>query len=131
MSSYSRILFGNNLKYLRNKNSLNQKELADKLQVSQNTVSNWEQGNREPDSIELFLEICKIFEVTLDELIKSDLQNSRFTTIDEATLFLISNPVVSAYGGYDLDKMTNEEKIQFANKVAGIFKIISEEYKNK
>lgn len=51
------------------------------------------------------------------------------STIEEATLFLIQNPVVAAYGGYDLDKMTDEEKIEFANQIADSIKFFGNKYK--
>ena len=36
------------LKNLRKKAGLTQKEIAEKLQVGQNSYSNWEKGNRTP-----------------------------------------------------------------------------------
>lgn len=128
MSSYDRILFGTNLKELRTKARMSQQDLANKLGVSQNTVSNWESGNREPDSIELFLQIADIFGVTLDELLKSNQYQTQFTNVDDAMLFIIQNPAVAAYGGYDLDKMSDQDKIEFANQIADTIKFFGQKY---
>jgi transcriptional regulator with XRE-family HTH domain len=42
------MMFGPRLKELREQGGLSQKALADKAGVSQNAVSHWEQGLREP-----------------------------------------------------------------------------------
>lgn len=128
MGTYDRTVFGSNLKYLRKIRNMNQTELATRMGVSQNTISNWESGNREPDSIEQFLQLCEIFGVTLDELVKSNLDEYHFTNVDEAMLFIIQNPMVAAYGGYDLDKMSDQDKIDFANQIADSIKFFGQKY---
>lgn len=49
-----------------------------------------------------------------------------FATVEDAMQFIIQSPVVSAYGGYDLDKMSDDEIIDFANELSEIFKVIAE-----
>lgn len=51
------------LKELRLENQLTQKELADKLKVSQNAIFNWEKGNRKP-SKEMIEKIAFLFHVS-------------------------------------------------------------------
>lgn len=51
------------LKELRLENQLTQKELADKLKVSQNAIFNWEKGNRKP-SKEMIERIAFLFHVS-------------------------------------------------------------------
>lgn len=50
-------VFAEQLKTLRKKNSLTQKELAEKVGVKQNSYANWENGNREPN-IEMLVRIA-------------------------------------------------------------------------
>lgn len=57
-----------NLKLLREKRKLTQNELAEKLQVSKITVSQWEQGRREP-SLKMVIKIAKILSCSCDELL--------------------------------------------------------------
>ena len=52
---------------LRKENSLTQKELAEKLNVSDRTVGNWERGRNLPDP-SLFVPLCSILDITLTEL---------------------------------------------------------------
>ena len=53
----------------RKKIGLSQKELADKLHVSQQSISQWEKGLREP-SIEMLKKLAEIFNCTIDELVR-------------------------------------------------------------
>ena len=48
---------------LRKKNGFSQENLADKLQVSRQAVSRWEQGTADPSSSNI-LELSKLFNVT-------------------------------------------------------------------
>ena len=59
---------GNFIKELRKKNNLTQKEFADKLGVTFQAVSKWENGKNIPD-ISTLKEISKIFNVNIDEII--------------------------------------------------------------
>ena len=56
---------------LRKDNNLTQDELAEKLYVSRQTVSNWENGKFYPD-IETLILISNTFNVSLDDLLKTD-----------------------------------------------------------
>ncbi|SEL23913.1 DNA-binding transcriptional regulator, XRE-family HTH domain [Carnobacterium iners] len=57
------------LKQKRNELQLTQEEVAEKIHVSRQTISNWENGRNLPDLSSLIL-ISEIYAVSLDELIK-------------------------------------------------------------
>lgn len=59
-------------KYRANMN-LSQEELAEKLYVTRQTVSNWETGKSYPD-IHSALLMSSLFQISLDQLIKGDLE---------------------------------------------------------
>lgn len=61
----------NRLVDLRKAKNLSQEELAEKLYVSRQTISNWERGKTYPDINSLLL-IATFFDVSLDNLIKGD-----------------------------------------------------------
>ena len=63
------INFAKNLKKLRQDNNLSQEDIAEKLNTSYKTVSHWETGYSEPSLTQLE-KLSKIFDVTIDELIK-------------------------------------------------------------
>ena len=61
-------MIGANIKRLRVHQGMTQKNLADKLFVSAQAVSRWENDEVEP-SISTILEISKIFGVSVDEIL--------------------------------------------------------------
>lgn len=60
--------FSKNLKTLRAKQGLSQKELANQMHVERSTVAGWETKDRMPD-VFLLVRIADIFDTTLDELV--------------------------------------------------------------
>lgn len=62
---------GSVIKELREKNNLTQYQLAEKLGVSDKTVSKWETGNGYPD-IALLEPIAQVFSVSVTELISGN-----------------------------------------------------------
>lgn len=61
--------FNNKLYNLRKQKGFSQEELANRLNVSRQTVSKWELGDSTPD-MEKLIAISDLFEVSLDELVK-------------------------------------------------------------
>lgn len=70
---------GNRIASLRKQNNLSQKELAEKLCVSNKTVSKWECGNGNPD-IDTLLKLSHIFNVKLEDFISNEEQIPSGTT---------------------------------------------------
>lgn len=59
----------NNIKQYRLENKITQKELAEELNVSQNTISQWETDIREPN-IRKVIELAEVLSTTVEELYK-------------------------------------------------------------
>ncbi len=64
---------GSQIKRYRNELHLSQEELAEKIFVSRQSVSNWETDKTYPDIKSLLL-LSELFSVSLDTLIKGDLE---------------------------------------------------------
>ena len=65
--------FGKNLQHLRRLNrNMTQETIAERLEVSRQTVSKWENDECKPD-IEKAIEICSLFNCSLDNLFRDDL----------------------------------------------------------
>lgn len=70
---------GQNLQFLRKmRNKMTQEELAEKLNVSRQTISKWELDAVYPE-IDKVVELCKLFSCTMDELVREDMN-----VVDEA-----------------------------------------------
>ncbi len=125
-------MFGENLKKLRIKFGLSQEELGSKLSVngkpvSGKTIWSWETGRTEPN-MGAVQQLADLFGVSTDVLIKDQGEESRtypnFETAQDAIKFILEVPLVAQYGGYDLNSMTEEELIDFANRVAQMIQIM-------
>lgn len=64
--------FGINLKKLRKSKKLSQEDLADRMKVSRQSVSKWENGDAYPEMNNL-LELCKIFHCHINDLVNDSI----------------------------------------------------------
>lgn len=67
---------GNQIKKYRADNNLSQEDLAEKIYVTRQTISNWETGKSYPDIHSLLL-MSTLFNVSLDQLIKGDIETMK------------------------------------------------------
>ncbi|MBP3840614.1 MAG: helix-turn-helix transcriptional regulator [Bacilli bacterium] len=65
---------GQNILNLRKKNGLSQEQLGEKVNVTRQTISNWELEETAPNPEQLKL-LSKVLNVSVDDLIDNDLQN--------------------------------------------------------
>ena len=64
----------NRIAELRKKNGISQAQLGKVLGVAQNTISNWENGNREPDN-ESLRKMSALFDVSINYILGADEQS--------------------------------------------------------
>lgn len=102
---------GTNLQYLRQlSGNMTQEMLAEKLSVSRQTVSKWEMDAANPE-MDKALELCKIFNCTLDNLFREDMdkRSDKYTNlrIEEVAGFrYVDHTVISTDPESDaIDKM--------------------------
>lgn len=67
------MMFASRIKYLRQSKELNQVQLAEKLGVKKQSISNWENDNIMP-SVEMVVKIADFFHVSTDYLLGRDAQ---------------------------------------------------------
>ena len=65
---------GEKILQLRKKMGLSQEELAEKLNVTRQTISKWETNQSSPD-FEKIVPLCDLFEITTDELLRGKSEN--------------------------------------------------------
>ncbi|MCZ2990451.1 helix-turn-helix domain-containing protein [Acinetobacter baumannii] len=61
------------IQYFRKRDNMSQEELAEKLHVSRQSISNWENERNYPD-IHNLLMMSILFDVSLDDLVKGDVK---------------------------------------------------------
>jgi len=88
--------FSEKLQKLRKENNMSQEDLADKLDVSRQSVSKWESGQTYPEMDKL-LTMCKIFGITLDDLTNDEIKyndvksksNKGFSNLIDGIVYVI------------------------------------------
>ena len=88
---------GKQIKKYRSEQNKSQEELADKVFVSRQTISNWENDKNYPDIKSLLL-LSEVFGVSLDILVKGDIETMK--------------------------KMINENEVKKANHYGNIFAVL-------
>ena len=76
-------MIGDNIRKLRAEKGMTQKEIADRLFVTAQAVSRWENGEVEP-SLNTITELAKIFEVSVDELLGVAAENAPAAEAEQA-----------------------------------------------
>ena len=78
--------FGENLKIIRKNKKMSQEQLAEKVNVSRQSVSKWETGEAYPEMNNI-LELCKIFNCKINDLIHNDM--SDISSLDEELIMYV------------------------------------------
>lgn len=97
-------MIGNQIKKLRQENKLLQKDLAEELDLTQQTISLYESNKREPDS-ETLQKIAQYFDVSVDYLLGISKERTPADKIKEA---LSSDPELLDFW----DKLSDREDLQ-------------------
>lgn len=92
-------MFGDMIRKLRTAHSLNQVQLAGKLGVSKQTVSNWENNNILP-SIDMLVKTAVFFSVSTDYLLElDDRRYIEITGLTDAQLAHVQQIIFDISGG--------------------------------
>ena len=77
-------MFADRIKHLRQSKELNQVQLAEKLGVKKQSVSNWENDNIMP-SVDMLVKIADFFDVSTDYLLGRDRKDDAGTSLLDVT----------------------------------------------
>ncbi len=73
-------IVSNSIKKLREERGMTQDELAEKLNVTRQAVSNWETGKTQPD-IETLTRLAEIFDVSVERIIYGSERKERIVQV--------------------------------------------------
>lgn len=79
---------GSKLKKARTSSGLTQEKVAEEIQVSRQTISNWENEKSYPDIISV-IKLSDLYSISLDELLKGD--SKMIKHLEESTNIVSSN----------------------------------------
>ena len=103
--------FNNRLYQLRKQKVFSQEELANRLNVSRQTISKWEVGDSTPD-MEKLIAISDLFEVSLDKLVMGKEEEPQLSATSKSEFVSVLNEKVLTG--------ENKKKAKSVLKVAGI-----------
>ncbi|EDU35705.1 DNA-binding helix-turn-helix protein [Clostridium sporogenes ATCC 15579] len=145
------ILLGDKIKKLRKSKNITQEELGKNIGVTTSMVGMYETNARKP-SYEVLIKIADFFCVSTDfllnteekldmaldsakkihDMVKKGLQESdcnyRFNNAEEAMKFILKQPSIMGYGGFDASKMSDDEIVEFANELLNLLKMLGPKY---
>lgn len=78
--------FGDNLKIIRKRKNMTQEQLAEKLNISRQSVSKWETGEAYPEMNNI-LQLCKIFNCNINDLINNNI--SDISSLDDEIIMSV------------------------------------------
>ncbi|MDF2505516.1 helix-turn-helix transcriptional regulator [Clostridium sp.] len=105
--------FGQKLKQLRMESNLTQSELAEKLNLSKANISKYESNDIEPN-LQTLTAISKLFNISIDYLLKDNFQQESLT-LDEELQQLLNDPdtMVAFKDFKNLSETDKQEIINF------------------
>ena len=110
--------FKDNLKKIRKDNNLSQEELAEKLNVTRQSVSKWESGVAYPE-MDKVIQICKMFNLNIDDLLNKDIKEVNEAKESKSIL----NKYVDDFLGY----ITKAVKVICSMSLSQIIKCLLEQ----
>lgn len=129
---------GKRIKQLRSEKNITQEQFGKIFGIVKSTVSLYESSKSTPDD-DMKRKIARYFDVSLDYLMgNSDVKNpykdkpslpEEFTSPEEAIKFILNQNVIMGFGGFDVNTMSDEEVLEFANELLNQLRILSYKYK--
>ncbi|SHJ24973.1 Transcriptional regulator, contains XRE-family HTH domain [Clostridium cavendishii DSM 21758] len=142
-------MLGDKIRSIRKAKGLSINKLAKLTDISLGYLSDLENNKSKNPSLEKLEKIAAILDVTTDSFFKSDndlydsksneasidkkekalYETNEFKTAEEAMQFILKQPTIMGYGGFDINKMSDEDLVDFANELLNQMKLISYKYK--
>lgn len=102
--------FSKKLYELRKKNGLSQEEMANKLNVTRQTISKWELGESTPDMEKLII-LSDYFNISLDELVLGKIPKQSENNAKSTAVQIVDEKILTK---------ENKNKMKKGLKIAGI-----------
>lgn len=145
-------MFGKNIKYIRESKNIGVNELSRLSGVNASYISALERDEKKNPSVAILEKLANSLEVSIEDIMKTepisykDLDNldknseqikeevspyetGEFKTAEAAIQFILKQPAIMGYGGFNVEKLTDEELIEFANELLNQLKLLGLKYK--
>lgn len=109
--------------------------------VAQSTISNIINNDGVSPKSDTLTKFAKVLNCSIEDFFDTTSENStvresishygdsiKFKTAQEAAEFILKQPAVAAYGGFDVTKMSDNELMDFANELLRQLKLLGYKY---
>lgn len=117
------MIFAENLKELRKKNNMSQREIAERLFVTRSTITHWENGNRLPD-VSMIYKLADCLNVSVDRLLNDVAKSEERPNV----IMLDDNKVILTGGLPILEEVMPNAVIKGFTKPAQAIEYAKENY---
>lgn len=147
-------MFGKNIRKIREEKGYGINELSRISGVNASYISALERDEKKNPSVEILTKLANSLEVNINEIMKADsathqdlekwdkncnqikeeasmYETGIFETPEAAMQFILKQPAIMGYGGFDINKLSDQDIIDFANDLLKQLEILSYKYKDK
>lgn len=130
---------GRILKQSREKKKLSLDQVCELLNAekTKSSLKRYEDGVSRID-MGILEKLCSIYGIELNKVIESaqfatfklhsDDETKKFSNVQDAIEYILRQPLLAQYGGYDISKMSDDEIIEFANDTLNMISVLSKKY---
>lgn len=147
-------MFGKNIKYIRLSKNIGVNELSRRSGVNASYISALERDEKNNPSVNTLEKLAKALDVSIDDIMRNDLdtstieidsnapsnnnnechcyhENGEFKTAEAAMQFILKQPAIMGFGGFNPEDLSDLDIIEFANELLDQYKTLSYKYKFK
>lgn len=141
-------MLGDNIRAIRKEKKISINKLSKLTGISLGYLSDLENNKAKNPSVDKLNLIASVLDVSVDVLFKDDIEKwdttlntelikeevalyetGEFKTAEAAMQFILKQPAIMGYGGFDADKLSKEEIIEFANELLKQLQLLGLKYK--
>lgn len=126
---------GERIRKMRKEKRYSIMDIRDLTGLSKSTISEVENDKSNPTT-ETLQKIAKALGVSVDTFFKEETDQEEipalpveFTTPQEAMEFILKQPAIMGFGGFDVNKLEDDEIVEFANELLRQLELLSYKYK--
>jgi len=123
---------GEKIRRMRKERGFSIMDIREATGLSKSTISEIENSKSNPTA-DTLQKIAKALGVTVDIFFKEETDQEEipiyFTSAQKAMEFILKQPAIMGFGGFDVTKMQDEEVVEFANELLRQLQLLSYKYK--
>lgn len=147
-------MFGKNIKLIRESKNIGVNELSRLSGVNASYISALERDEKKNPSVTILEKLANALEVNIDEIMKSETithedlekwdkssslvkeeielyETGKFKTAEAAMQFILKQPAIMGYGGFDINELSDEDIVEFANDLLKQIEFLGYKYTKK